>query len=88
MPEPEHPLHYLLQVDKARGLEKIIAALEISDYSLTRAARVLDVTRPSLYRWVREFDLEKEIEEKKRVFVERAIDERLAPEIEEAERGE
>lgn len=77
----DHALHYLLVHDLERGKEKIWAALEVSDYSVTRAARVLDIPKGALHRFIREFALREEYEKRKGVHMERMIDERLAPEL-------
>lgn len=84
----DHPLHYLLKTDLERGKEKLFAALEVSDFSVVRAARVLDVPKDALHRYIREFELADEYERRKGVHMERMIDERLQPELEENRDGD
>jgi hypothetical protein len=73
----EHPLHVLLQSDPKRGIEKVWALLEVSDYSLSKAARLIDCKRMALYRWLGEFGLMHEYEQRRATHASRIIDARI-----------
>ena len=73
----EHPLHFLLSSDLERGKERLWAALEVSDYVLVGAARMLGTEPLSLNRWLREFHLLKEFGERKTIHSARVLDARI-----------